>query len=95
MKIKKVALVYLKASGREEAGHYLQVTDDTGALVNSIYIGNFNSPTSGIQYREWKHSTRKKDKGKRVIGVYFWVSAMGHELDQWRYYDLDASKDVT
>ncbi len=62
--------------------------DDNNVLME-------DSATTGMSLEKWKHSTRKRDKGKNVIGLYYWISAMGHELDQWRYYDLDLGKDVT
>lgn len=72
----------------------LRVLDEDKNVVAEIPLME-DSATSGMSLEKWKHSTRKRDKGKNVIGVYFWISAMGHELDQWRYYDLDLGKDVT
>lgn len=78
----------------ENEGHYvLQVTDDSDN-VTTIRLLDITA-TTGMTFVKWKPSTRKRDKDKRVIGVYFRVSVMGHELDQWRYYDLDLGQDVT
>lgn len=77
----------------EDEGHYvLQVTDDSEIITIPLLD---MSATTGMTMVKWKASTRKRDKDKRVIGVYFLISIMGHELDQWRYYDLDLAQDVT
>ena len=74
--------------------YVLRVVDTEADKISEIPIFE-DTPTSGLTLEKWKHSTRKRDKDKNVIGVYFWVSIMGHELDQWRYYDLDTKTDVT
>ncbi|MEO0563247.1 MAG: hypothetical protein AAF125_14155 [Chloroflexota bacterium] len=75
-------------------GYILEIKDDNREMICEIEI-DVSTKTGGMTVQKWKHSTRKKDEGKRVIGIYYYISMMGHELDQWRYYDLDKAKDVT
>ncbi|GEM_PF-3108590 len=90
-----VSLHIKKLDEADLESHYiLRVTDDNSDSITEIPLIT-DTPTSGMLMQKWKLSTRKRDKGKRVIGVYFLVSIMGHELDQWRYYDLDLGIDVT
>lgn len=75
--------------------YYLKVFDDDNVLIKKIFVADMDRQTSGMNYVKWKYSTRKRDAGKNVIGAFFYISAMGHELDQWRYFDLDSGEDVT
>lgn len=77
-----------------ERYYCLCVIDDNRHLIAQIPVLESTSST-GMTIQKWKHSTRKRDKGKNVIAVYYYISAMGHELDQWRYYDIDLEEDVT
>ncbi|MEQ8677285.1 MAG: hypothetical protein RLP44_02300 [Aggregatilineales bacterium] len=90
----QVTLLEIFTDSENEGYYVLRVADDNSDIISDIPLLDM-SPTTGLTVAKWKTSTRKRDQGKRVIGVYFWISIMGHELDQWRYYDLDLGKDVS
>jgi len=90
-----VTLMTLPSPNDSSIRYYaLRVLDDDKNIIIEVPLMG-DTATTGMSIEKWKHSTRKRDKGKNVIGVYYWISAMGHELDQWRYYDLDLGEDVT
>lgn len=94
-KITQVMLCEALLDDNPDKRYYcLCVVDDDRRMIAQIPLVS-SMGTTGMNIQKWKYSKRKRDKDRNVIAVYYWISSMGHELDQWRYYDLDLEEDVT
>ncbi len=57
----------------------------------NIPVADFSRMGGGVRLSKWKI----KRRGKQVIlSAYYFISAMGHDLDQWIHYDLETGKEI-
>jgi hypothetical protein len=56
-----------------------------------IFVADLGRMGRGIGLKRWKVT----EKGAlRVLSAFLEISILGHELDQWRHYDLATGNDL-
>lgn len=66
------------------------VKDDD--LAKQIPVADFRRMGGGVGLEKWYLQKRGE---RKILSAYLWISAMGHDLDQWRHYDFETGQDVT
>ena len=79
------------AQGDAYRTYKLKVIEDDDT-EREIFVADLSKMGGGISLERWKVKTKN---GRRVLSVYLEVSIMGHDLDQWKHYDLDTDEELS
>lgn len=42
-----------------------------------------------------QHEIRAGENGRRILAALFYVNVLGHDLDQWIYFDLESGEQIS